>query len=115
MGKNLDGLTRAERNVIDLQLNRIGMGYMEEHGRKPHTPVSWVPEEHHFTHPFSLQRRCDDYGYYRMREVIPLTDYLGMPADIVDTVMSAVRAGADRRLNEEKEKTPPPPPDLDKM
>ncbi len=113
MGLNMDALSRAERNVIDLQLNRIGMGYMDLQGRKPHTPVSWVPVEHQYTHPFSLQRRCDDYGYFRMREIIPLVDYLHMPADILDTVMNAVRAGADRRLNEEKTKNPPPPPDLD--
>ena len=111
MGKSIEGLSQTERNIIDLQLNRIGMGYMKERGRKPHDPVSWVEEEHGFMHQFSLQRRADEYGYFRMREVLTLNDYLHMNADLVDVLMDGIRAGAERRLRDEKNKAPPDPPD----
>lgn len=87
--------------MIDTTLNRIGLGYMEPIKKSPYDPVRWVEEEHQYTHQFSLQRRFYDYGYYRLKEILSLSEYLNMEAYLLDTALKYLRLGADTRNNDE--------------
>lgn len=101
LGKSIKMITPTELNVIDSKLNRIGMGYVGLSKMTPFDPISWVEEEHEYTHPFSLQRRFYDYGYFRLKEIFTLNEYLNMEAYLLDKAMKYIRLGADSRLKDE--------------
>lgn len=88
--------------VIDLRLNRVGMGYLSADDRSPHGPVSWVAKEHNYVHPFSLKKRAFDYGFHQLKDLMPLETYLNLPADLLDDLIEGIREGSEMRI----EKTP---------
>lgn len=106
LGKKLAGISKTELGVIDLQLNRIGMGYMELKKTQAHAPIKWIESENSYVHQFSLYKRMYDYGFYRTKEVMDINEYLHTPADLIDTIMEGLKAGSEARLKSDSDKTP---------
>lgn len=101
--------------MFERRLNRIGMGYTRRSDPSAHAPVSWVGEEHWFSHPWSIMKRCKDYGYHKLDKVMTIETYLNLPVDILDDVIEGIRVGSELRSKEDPKAPSPELTGLEKL
>jgi hypothetical protein len=90
--------------VNDGLLYDLNMGYYSRKTITPHSPIAFHKEEHEFYHPWSLISSGEEYGYGKLHEILPLKDFMTLPAVVVESMLEGVIKGQDRRLSEERAK-----------
>lgn len=85
-------------------MHDINLGYIDPAEMRPHSPIAFHKESNEYYHPWSIESIGEHYGYGKLHEVIPLNDYLTLPANLVDRLIKGILKGKDRRIKE----TPPP-------
>jgi hypothetical protein len=95
-----------EEMVNDGLIHDLNMGYYTRKTITPHSPIAFHKEETEFYHPWSLESIGEEYGYGKLEEIIPLTEYLTLPNTVIESVLAGVIKGKDRRFEETKEKEP---------
>lgn len=85
----------------------INMGYLDPKASQPGDSVAWHPDENSFEHPWALERRLFNYGYYRQNEVFgDVMQFLHAPADLVDLITSKIAEGAAKRSQDDERLIP---------
>lgn len=83
------------------------MGYLDPKKSKPGDQIAWNESENAFIHPWSLERRLYNFGYFRQSEVFgDVMKFLEAPADLVDLITTKVAEGASKRAKDDAERTP---------
>jgi len=109
LGKQPQG--NLEKQAFDEQLmHDFNMGYLTPATMTPHSSVLFIDKENAFQHPWSIKNVGRQYGYARLKEIIPLNDYLTLPAFLVEDLVEGISAGSEQRTKKELESTPPPLP-----
>lgn len=84
-------------------LYSINMGYLNPAKPVPGDSIAWNKEEDNYTHPWALERRLFNFGYYKLSEIFEsVNEYLNTPADLVDLISTKVMEGAERRSMDDK-------------
>jgi hypothetical protein len=105
LGKPLQGT--LEKQEFDQQfLHDFNMGYLTPATMTPHSSVRFIEEENKFTHPWSIKHIGQQYGYARLKDIIPLQEYLNLPAYFVEDLIEGIVTGSDRRARQEAERQP---------
>lgn len=93
--------SNPEKTELDEQiLHDINMGYIDPTDITPHSSVAFHKAENEFYHPWSIESLGHQYGYARLKEIIPLKDYLTLPAHLVDGLIEGIMDGEKKRLAE---------------
>lgn len=69
--------------------------------KTPFSPIAYYPEENEFYHPWSLSRAYESYGYFKLNELIPITDYLNLPNVLVESLLINIPKGMSKRESED--------------
>ena len=85
----------------------FNMGYTSPEKIKPHSPIAYHIKENEFYHPWSIESIGHNYGHARLKDIIPLGDYLTLPAHLVDGLLRGIMRGEKQR-EAERPKEPPP-------
>lgn len=88
-------------------LHDFNMGYYNRATMTPHSSVAFIEKENEFQHPWSIENIGRQYGYGKMKELIPLHDYLTLPAFIVEDLILGISKGEAQRAKAEAAKLPP--------
>lgn len=79
------------------------MGYLNPARAKPGDTIAWYKEENSYSHPWALERRLFNYGYYKLGEIFhDVNEYLSTPADLVELIACKVNEGIERRSEDDK-------------
>lgn len=85
-------------------LHDFNMGYYDRSTMSPHSSVAFIKMENGFVHPWSIKHLGHQYGYGKMKEIIPLRDYLTLPAFLVDDLMGGITEGEALRTKQDTPK-----------
>lgn len=85
-------------------LHDFNMGYYNRSTMTPHSSVAFIKMENGFIHPWSIKHIGNQYGYGKMKELIPLKDYLTLPAFLVDDLVSGITEGEALRAKQDAPK-----------
>ena len=83
------------------------MGYYHPSKMTPHSSVAFIEKENEFVHPWSIENLGREYGYGKMKEIIPLKDYLTLPAFLVDNLVRGLIRGETQRAKADAAARPP--------
>ena len=89
-------------------LHDLNMGYYTLKTRTPHSSVGYNSDENKFFHQWSLESAGKEYGYAKLKELIPLHDYLTLPNSIVEEIIVGIVEGERERFQQDKEKQQEP-------
>lgn len=79
------------------------MGYLNPAKSTPGDAIAWNKEENAYNHPWALERRLFNYGYYKLGEIFhDVNEYLSTPADLVELIANKVNEGIERRSEDDK-------------
>lgn len=104
LGVILNDVNPEKTELDELLLHDINLGYLDPTKLQPHSSIAFHKESNEFFHPWSIQSIGEQYGYGKLEDVIPLHDYLTLPANLVNGLISGIIKGKERRI---KETTPP--------
>jgi hypothetical protein len=88
-------------------LHDFNMGYYDRSQLNPHSSVAFIKKENEFVHPWSINAIGKYYGRAKLKDVIPLHDYLNLPAFLVDDLVLAISEGEAQRSKADADATPP--------
>lgn len=86
-------------------LHDFNMGYYNRSTMSPHSSIAFIKMENGFIHPWSIKNLGHQFGFGKMKEIIPLKDYLTLPAFLVDDLVAGITEGEAIRS---KQDTPKP-------
>lgn len=109
---NLFGLSikNAREESLDFQesiLHDFNMGYYHPSKMTPHSSVAFIEKENEFAHPWSIENIGRNYGYAKLKDIIPLNDYLTLPAFLVDDLVAGLVKGETQRAKADAAAAPP--------
>lgn len=106
LGNGNVGLTDFTIKLNESALHDINMGYYTRKTITPFTSVGYFEEENKFYHPWSIFEQGKKYGSLKLKEVIPIKDYLELPGFIVDDLIDGISKGMIERDNYERDNAP---------
>lgn len=99
-----------EKQAFDEKLlHDFNMGYLTPVTITPHSSVKFIEQENVFQHPWSIKNIGRNYGYGKLKEIIPLNEYLTLPAFLVDDLVEGITLGSEQRMKKDKDNAPPEP------
>ena len=101
LGASMDHLPEEALVFNELMMYDFNMGYYTPNKQTPFSSVGYFKEENEFIHPWSIESSGKQYGYHKLHEIIPLKDFMEMPAFIVDELVEAVTQGKIARDKED--------------
>lgn len=107
-GVTIDSANPEKLEFDEQVLYDINMGYVDPTEITPHSSVAFHKAENDFFHPWSIDNVGYQYGYARLKDIIPLRDYLTLPAHLVDGLIEGIVDGEKKRQAE----VPSKPEDL---
>lgn len=84
------------------------MGYCQLGELTPHSSVLFHKEENEYGHPWSVDSLGYRYGFGKLHDIIPFSEYLKLPCHLVDNLMAGISKGMKDRDALDKETNPPP-------
>lgn len=90
LGQSMDGVPPESMVFNESMMHDFNMGYYEPKKRTPHSSVAYFESENKFYHPWSIASSGKTYGYGKLKDLLPLRDYMEMPAAVVDELLEAV-------------------------
>lgn len=103
----MDGVLQESLLFNESMLHDLNMGYYDLKTMTPHSSVGYFPAEHKFFHPWSLHSFGKEYGYAKLKEVIPLRDYMTLPNVVVEALIDGIVEGERQRFEDDGGNTPP--------
>lgn len=103
----MDGVLPESLVLNESMMHDFNMGYYEPKKRTPHSSVAYIEAENKFYHPWSIASSGRTYGYGKLKELIPLRDYMEMPNCIVEELLESVVEAEKERYKVDN------PPDAD--
>lgn len=82
------------------------MGYYNRRTINPFSSVGYFEEESKFYHTWSIYEQGRRYGSLKLKEIIPIKDYLELPAFVVEELIEGVSKGMIERDQYEKDNAP---------
>lgn len=86
----------------------INMGYEQHDKIRFYQGIRYSQTESGFIHPWSHENTGEQYGFNKLETIIPLDQYLHLPNNVVDSLITGIakgkkdRAEADDKLRKEK-------------
>lgn len=102
LGKKLDGILPETMVNNERLMYHMNMGFYTPQTQTPHSSVAYHEAEHKFYHPWSNHSFAKQYGYSRIKEIMPLKDYMMLPSCQVDEWIEGVVEGESARFELEK-------------
>lgn len=103
LGVDMSNVHPDQRHLNDRLLHDINMGYETPRAISPHQSIKFHKVESDYLHPWSYRNVGEQFGMNRLDEFIPLRDYLELPMNCVDTILSGVITGKGKRAKMEEE------------
>lgn len=88
-------------------LHDFNMGYYDRSTLKPHSSVTFVEKENEYYHPWSIDAIGHQYGWGKLKEIIPLKEYLTLPAHLVENLVKGITKGEEQRSKADAAAAPP--------
>lgn len=107
LGIQLKGSDPDALAFQDSILHDFNMGYYNRSTMSPHSSVAFIKMENGFIHPWSIKNVGHQFGYGKMKELIPLRDYLTLPAFLVEDLLTGITDGESLRSKQDKPKEDP--------
>jgi len=102
LGKDTSEVDPDSMLFNERMMYHFNMGYSTPNGRNPFSSVAYYEAEHKFFHPWSHNSNAKRYGYNKLKEILPLRDYLELPIHIVDEYIDGLVEGETARFEAEK-------------
>jgi hypothetical protein len=83
------------------------MGYYDRSTLKPHSSVAFIEKENEYYHPWSIDAIGHQYGWGKLKDIIPLNDYLNLPAFLVESLVKGITKGDEQRAKADAAAAPP--------
>lgn len=103
LGVDMSGVHPDQQLLNDRLLHDINMGFETPRSISPHQSIKYHKVETGYLHPWSYTNVGEQFGMNRLDEFIPLRDYLELPMNCVDTIVSGVIAGKTKRAKMEED------------
>lgn len=85
-------------------LHDINMGYYTLKTMTPHSSVGYHKDENKFYHPWSLESCGKEFGYAKLKEILPIRDFLTLPNVVVEEVIQGIVDGEQERLKDDTQR-----------
>lgn len=98
VGKDISGLNGDALLFNESMLYDINMGFYKPEGITPFSSSEYRSIEHEYTHPWSLKETGRFFGLHKLKDLIPLKDFVTLPNCVLDDLIAGVTQGETDRL-----------------
>lgn len=107
LGKSFEGRREEAKEFDDGLMYDFNMNYCRPDKINPFSSAQYHDEENAFIHELSVSSSGKFYGLNKIKDLMPLKDFMTLPAVVVEELIDGILKGEEIRFELEKQATPP--------
>lgn len=104
LGKDVSNLNDFALTVNESLLHDFNMGYVDGRTLTPFSSAGYYEVESSFRHPWEISELGRVYTFLKLKDVIPLKEFLDLPKFIIDDLIDGMSKGMTERDALEKQR-----------